>query len=461
MAQGRGKRIRKVQKVPPPQQPATTTMADNVSARPTVRETVPAMPLTDNAFATPTVRENVLATTTVHAHVSHVRARANTPPRANLPPQTNVPLPANVDPSIHQLPTQQEIPFVGIGMKRKRGKSCGKALQELIKANGGPLRVDFHRTIHVLSDDTISKMFTSEIGITVRGGAPVCKYGWSDIDEEDDKRLLREELRVFFMVDLTDPAVVAYVDSKMSTAYSQFKTRLKKEWKAFGSPELGRANLPSADLWNERPVSHWHWLCDNIYTNQSCIEIAEKNSANRYMQQHTHRAGARPYVQHALVASKGGKELSLIQNWGEKHKDNNHEWINEAAKNKYEKMEAERNALLEKMYQEAPEGTAHDSIKLTLEVEYPIMAKKLGRKGRMIHGIGNVPHIRSNIRRVSAWGGNNSEVAELRDLIDQLTFNMLNMKEQNGLLKAQMEYLLRQSPGQMSEDDFPHPSTNC
>ncbi|XP_040363345.1 uncharacterized protein LOC121049604 isoform X3 [Rosa chinensis] len=433
MAQGRGKRIRKVQKVPPPQQPATTTMANNVSARPTVRENVPATPtMADTAFAPPTVRENVPATTTVHAHVSQVRARANTPPRANLPPQTNVPLPANVAPSIHQLPTQQEIPFVGIGMKRKRGKSCGKALQELIKANGGPLRVDFHPTIHVPSDDTISKMFTSEIGITIRGGAPVCKYGWSDIDEEDDKRLLREELR----------------------------TRLKKEWKAFGSPELGRANLPSADLWNGRPVSHWHWLCDNIYTNQSCIEIAEKNSANRYMQQHTHRAGARPYVQHALVASKGGKELSLIQNWGEKHKDNNHEWINEAAKNKYEKMEAERNALLQKLYQKAPEGTAHDSIKLTLEAEYPIMAKELGRKGRMIHGIGNIPHIRSNIRRVSAWGGNNSEVAELRDLIDQLTFNMLSMKEQNGLLKAQVECLLRQSPGQMSEDDFPHPSTN-
>ncbi|XP_040363346.1 uncharacterized protein LOC121049604 isoform X4 [Rosa chinensis] len=430
MAQGRGKRIRKVQKVPPPQQPATTTMANNVSARPTVRENVPATPtMADTAFAPPTVRENVPATTTVHAHVSQVRARANTPPRANLPPQTNVPLPANVAPSIHQLPTQQEIPFVGIGMKRKRGKSCGKALQELIKANGGPLRVDFHPTIHVPSDDTISKMFTSEIGITIRGGAPVCKYGWSDIDEEDDKRLLREELRVFFTVDLTDPAVVAYVDSKMSTAYSQFKTRLKKEWKAFGSPELGRANLPSADLWNGRPVSHWHWLCDNIYTNQSCIEIAEKNSANRYMQQHTHRAGARPYVQHALVASK-------------------------------EKMEAERNALLQKLYQKAPEGTAHDSIKLTLEAEYPIMAKELGRKGRMIHGIGNIPHIRSNIRRVSAWGGNNSEVAELRDLIDQLTFNMLSMKEQNGLLKAQVECLLRQSPGQMSEDDFPHPSTN-
>ncbi|PRQ30843.1 putative transposase, Ptta/En/Spm, plant [Rosa chinensis] len=337
MAQGRGKRIRKVKKVPPPQHPATTI-----------------------------VSENLPATTIVHAYV---RERANMPPRADVSLQANVPPPANMAPTMHQPPTQHGMPFMGIGMKRKRGKSGGKALQDLIKANGGPLRVDFHPTIHVPSDDIISKMFTSEIGITVRGGAPVCQYGWSDVDE-DDKRDLREDLRVFFVVDLSDPVVVAYVDSKMSTAYSQFKSRLKKEWQGFGSPELGRANLPNADLWNERPVLHWHWLCDNIYTNRSCIEIAEKNSANRYMQQHTHRVGARPYVQHVLAASKEGKELSLINNWGEKHKDDNHEWINEVAKKKYEKMEAERIALIEKLYREAPEGTPHDSIKLTLEASF-------------------------------------------------------------------------------------------
>ena len=82
------------------------------------------------------------------------------------------------------------------GVKRKRGKSCGKALQELIKINGGPLRVDFHLEMNVPSDFNISKMLTSEIGIGVRSGAPVCHYGWSDIDEEPDKRELREDLRV-------------------------------------------------------------------------------------------------------------------------------------------------------------------------------------------------------------------------------------------------------------------------
>ena len=68
MVQGRGKRLRKVQKVPPPQQPATTTVPENVSA-----------------------------TTIVHGNVPR---RANMAPRANMPP------PPNMSPSI-QLPTQQ------------------------------------------------------------------------------------------------------------------------------------------------------------------------------------------------------------------------------------------------------------------------------------------------------------------------------------------------------------------
>ncbi|KAK9932955.1 hypothetical protein M0R45_020174 [Rubus argutus] len=42
MAQGRGKRIRKVQKVPPPQQEATTTLSDNVPTTTSMYENVPA-----------------------------------------------------------------------------------------------------------------------------------------------------------------------------------------------------------------------------------------------------------------------------------------------------------------------------------------------------------------------------------------------------------------------------------
>lgn len=88
MAQGRGKRIRKVQKVPPPQQEATTIVSENVPTTTSVHENVP---------ATTTVCENVLTRTVVH-----VNARA----RTNVPPQTNMPPPPNMSPSI-QLPTQQ------------------------------------------------------------------------------------------------------------------------------------------------------------------------------------------------------------------------------------------------------------------------------------------------------------------------------------------------------------------
>lgn len=94
MAQGRGKHIRKVQKVPPPQQEATTTVTENVPTTTSVRENVP---------ATTTVRENVLTRTIVHANA---RARTNMPPQANMPPPGNVPPPPNMSPSI-QLPTEQ------------------------------------------------------------------------------------------------------------------------------------------------------------------------------------------------------------------------------------------------------------------------------------------------------------------------------------------------------------------
>ena len=123
-------------------------------------------------------------------------------------------------------------------------------------------------------------------------------------------------------------------------------------------------------------------------------------------------------------------------------------------------MEAERNVLFEKLIQAAPMDTPHDSIKLTVEAEFPIMAKELGRKGRMIHGVGNVPHIHPYIHRVSTCASNSTEVVELRALIDQLSSNMLIMKEQNGHLMAQVESLLRQPPGQLREGDFPHPRTS-
>lgn len=123
-------------------------------------------------------------------------------------------------------------------------------------------------------------------------------------------------------------------------------------------------------------------------------------------------------------------------------------------------MDAERNILYDKLIQATPADTSRDSIKLAVESEFPIMAKELGRKGRMIHGVGNVPHIHPHTHRVSAYAGNSTEVAELRALIDQLSSNMLIMKQQNGHLMAQVESLLRQPPGQPSEDDFPHPNTS-
>jgi hypothetical protein len=123
-------------------------------------------------------------------------------------------------------------------------------------------------------------------------------------------------------------------------------------------------------------------------------------------------------------------------------------------------MDAERNILYDKLIQATPPDTSRDSIKLAVEAEFPIMAKELGRKGIMIHEVGNVPHIHPHTHRVSAYASSSTEVAELRALIDQLSSNMLIMKQQNGHLMAQVESLLRQLPRQPNGNDFPRPNTS-
>lgn len=51
----------------------------------------------------------------------------------------------------------------------------------------------------------------------------------------------------------------------MLKAYTTFKNSLKKHYNSCGTYEQARDKLPKSGLWNERPISHWHWLCDNVF----------------------------------------------------------------------------------------------------------------------------------------------------------------------------------------------------
>ena len=80
--------------------------------------------------------------------------------------------------------------------KRKRGKSRGKGLHNILEANGGSkMPIIFDGRFQVPNDDKVAARFTSEIGNIIRTSAPVCYLRWSKVPL-DEKRKMRESLLV-------------------------------------------------------------------------------------------------------------------------------------------------------------------------------------------------------------------------------------------------------------------------
>ncbi|XP_050381975.1 uncharacterized protein LOC126798925 isoform X3 [Argentina anserina] len=329
--------------------------------------------------------------------------------------------------------------------KRKRGKSVGKGTLDLISANRGKKLVVVWDPDHwVPSDGKISRRFTSEIGITIRSYAPACYGGWSKI-EPDIKRKLREKLEILFEVDLLHPKVIAYVDSIMSTAYTQFKWRLHDHYKKCGTYEQARVRLPHPDLWNSRPLHHWHWLCDNVCRNEDYMEICATNAQNRDKQESTHRGGAMPFIQHALQAAKeSGKPVSLIDNYENMYQDAEHTWVSEAKRARHEKMKQKREAIKAKLIEEAAEGTSIESIEVSLNEEIAIMAKECGRKGGKVHGVGAFPRL--DIPSSSSTPIN-SEWNEMKGNIQTLSSTVTTLKSENAQLKSMLRAIFTKLSG--------------
>ncbi|TQE11352.1 hypothetical protein C1H46_003086 [Malus baccata] len=124
-----------------------------------------------------------------------------------------------------------------------------------------PIIFDFKH--QVPSDPVVSGFFTSEIGNIVRTYSPVCYKRWFKVPTLEKKKL-QEKLLVLFVVDLSHPKIIEYVDKKMAKLYSQFRHRLHLHYLSCGTPARGRAKLPNDMIWSGRPKSHWDWLCGNV-----------------------------------------------------------------------------------------------------------------------------------------------------------------------------------------------------
>ncbi|KAB2629612.1 hypothetical protein D8674_034407 [Pyrus ussuriensis x Pyrus communis] len=220
-------------------------------------------------------------------------------------------------------------------------------------------------------DAGVSAFFTSKIGILVRSDAPVSYKRWMKI--------------------------LAYVNKKMGKLSSKFRFRLHEHYLSCETPARGRTKLPDKSLWNERPVSHWHWLCDNIYTSEVFLK-----------QKYHHKGGARPFIQHARNA----------------HKD---------------KMRKQKDEVMEKLIQEAPNGTPANSLQVPLDDEFGI---NLGRKGKSINGVGIFPRMHTS-DYVSSMPSS-SELTEMKDQIKLLSTSFVNLEKENKELKKKNDVLILQ-----------------
>ncbi|VVA38577.1 PREDICTED: transposon [Prunus dulcis] len=320
---------------------------------------------------------------------------------------------------------------------KRRGRSYGKRLQELIEANDGkPLTVAFDPKLKAPINKIVHTLLTNEIGTSIRTHAPVCHKLWEKVPDDDKKKQI-VNLLALFDVDLTQSMVSEFVEAKMARAYIVFKNRLHDHYKKVATTQArGMATLPPDSLWNKRPVEHWHWLCDRMYTEPTFVEKSNKTN---------HRGGACSFVQHAQQAVKEGKPLSFIDNWERLYKDKEHNWISEDAQEKHKKMKKMRDELRSKMIEEADEDIEANSIEVPIEAEFKIMGDVLGVKGRTVHGVGAFPRMEANISTTGFSGASNSELSKLQDKVQMLATNIQGVQEDYSNLRANLVAALEAS----------------
>lgn len=72
---------------------------------------------------------------------------------------------------------------------KRRGRSYGKCLHELIEANDGkPLIVAFDPKLKVPINKMVHTLLTNEIGTSIRTHAPVCHKLWEKVPDDDKKK---------------------------------------------------------------------------------------------------------------------------------------------------------------------------------------------------------------------------------------------------------------------------------
>ncbi|KAB2595435.1 hypothetical protein D8674_030885 [Pyrus ussuriensis x Pyrus communis] len=136
-----------------------------------------------------------------------VKRVRDAPPPPLPPPPLPPPASSPEEPADMNLETD----FNFNAKKMTRGKSCGKGLHDILEANNGKkMPVIFDFKLQVPND---------LIGNIVRTHLPICYKKWMKVPSSE-KRTLGNKLLALFVLDLSHPKIIEYVDRKMAKLYS-------------------------------------------------------------------------------------------------------------------------------------------------------------------------------------------------------------------------------------------------
>ncbi|CAI0389069.1 unnamed protein product [Linum tenue] len=193
----------------------------------------------------------------------------------------------------------------GADKRKSRGKTKGyevkKRLEEGTKIGG--IIIEEGAKAPVGTNDKLWKM---EIGVIVRVLAPIGKFFWKDLTEED-KLPLFAKLESEFDVDFTAPHVRDMVDTIMARRFRQFKYRCHQHYKNETDKVKAREN-PIEEV----NIDDWKLLCDHFDSVQF-KKRSDINVDNRSQVLYPHTTGAKSLSQRIFELNEKEKTANSEQ----------------------------------------------------------------------------------------------------------------------------------------------------
>ncbi|BFG28236.1 hypothetical protein CerSpe_145100 [Prunus speciosa] len=216
---------------------------------------------------------------------------------------------------------------------------------------------------------------------------------------------MAKALKFKFDVDLEDPDIWEFIDGHMSKSYKEWKAKLHKHFKEYAHDlQLARATPPTNKVFvTHRKIEEWHWLVDNLYTDEKYQKRCKANVNNRKKKEYEHTGGSRPFLKHKEAAEKEGQHVTLIDNWNNMHMHRDKGvWINEVAENKGKKMKAAMAMYIQQ--ESASSSNPSEHISISDVHQLGIMTKELGiGSGKRIRGLGSNLRVETSSRSTSRY----------------------------------------------------------